>query len=171
MLLNGASLNSTPLNGLGAAALVPVVPAVPITQGLAFRWRLRVVVGGVDLSARLTGGVSTDRERGGAGVASFVLQLAPGAVLPSEWVGRPVAVYFISSAQGITTEALCYSGRIVKTEWSSQLRQLACQCGDQIQQRVEALDVAQIDALTPGAFWSADVFEPVAGRSRWDYAQ
>jgi hypothetical protein len=129
-----------------------------------------VLVGGVDMSARLTGNVSIDRERGAAGVASFVLQLAAGAVLPSEWVGRTVQVYYLSTAQGVSTEAQRYSGRIVKTEWSSQLRQLACMCGDQLQQRVEALEVAQIDALT-GGFWSLDVFELVAGRSRWDYAQ
>lgn len=171
MLLNGAPLNSTALNGIGGAPVAPVIPAVPIAQGLAFRWRLRVIVGGVDMSARLTGSVSVDRERGAAGVASFVLQLAAGPVLPSEWVGRTVQVFYLSTAQGVTTEALRYTGRIVKTEWSSQLRQLACQCGDQLQPRVEALEVAQIDALTPAAFWSADVFDPVAGRSRWDYAQ
>lgn len=100
-----------------------------------------------------------------------MLQLAAGPVLPSEWVGRTVVVFYVSTAQGVTSEARRYTGRIVKTEWSSQLRQLACQCGDQLQQRVEALNVAQIDALTPGAFWSADVFEAVAGRSRWDYTQ
>jgi hypothetical protein len=171
MLLNGAALNSTPLNGIGGSAPVPVIPAVPIAQGLAFRWRLRVLVGGVDMSARLTGGISDDRERGAAGVASFVLQLAAGPVLPSEWVGRTVEVYYLSTAQGVTTESRRYTGRVAKTEWSSQLRQLACQCGDQQQQRVEALEVAQIDALTPAAFWSADVFDSVVGRSRWDYAQ
>lgn len=171
MLLNGSALNSTPLNGVGGPVAVPVIPAVPIAQGLAFRWRLRVLVGGVDMSARLTGSVAVDRERGAAGVASFVLQLAAGPVLPSEWVGRTVEVYYLSTAQGVTTESRRYTGRIVKTEWSSQLRQLACQCGDQLQQRVEALEVAQIDALTPEAFWSTDVFDAVAGRSRWDYAQ
>lgn len=168
MLLNGAALNSTSLNGLDGPATLPVIP---IAQGLAFRWRLRVLVGGVDMSARLTGSVSIDRERGAAGVASFVLQLAAGPVLPLEWIGRPVQVFYLSTAQGVTTEALRYTGRIVKPEWASGLRQLACQCADQLQQRVEALEVAQIDALTPGAFWSADVFEAVAGRSRWDYAQ
>lgn len=171
MLLNGAALNSIPLNGLASSAAAPVVPAVPIAQGLAFRWRLRVMVGDVDMSARLTGGVTIDRERSAAGVANFVLQLAPGPVLPSEWIGRTVQVYYLSVAQGVTTETLRYSGRVVKTEWSSQLRQLACQCGDQLQQRVEALELAHIDALTYEAYWSPDVFEPVAGRSRWDYAQ
>lgn len=171
MLLNGSPLNSVPLNGVAGSAVVPVVPAVPVAQGLAFRWRLRVLVGGVDVSARLTGGVSVDRERGAAGVASLVLQLAPGPVLPSEWVGRPVAIYYLSTAQGVTTEALRYTGRIVKTDWSALLRQLSCQCGDQLQQRGEALTIEQIDALTAGSFWSADVFDPLAGRSRWDYLQ
>ncbi|MGK4640630.1 hypothetical protein, partial [Pseudomonas aeruginosa] len=39
-----------------------------------------------------------------------------------------------------------------------------------LQQRVEAMEIAAVDALVGGA-WSADVFEPVDGRSRWDYAQ
>ncbi|HGM6320300.1 TPA: hypothetical protein ACKP31_006681, partial [Pseudomonas aeruginosa] len=32
------------------------------------------------------------------------------------------------------------------------------------------MEIAAVDALVGGA-WSADVFEPVDGRSRWDYAQ
>ncbi|MFZ3185853.1 MAG: hypothetical protein WA173_17125, partial [Pseudomonas sp.] len=167
MLLNGSPLNSVPLNGLAGIA----TPPTPIARGLAFRWRLRVLVGGGDVSARLTGRVAADRERAAAGVASLVLQLPAGPVVPADWVGRPVAIYYLSTALGVTTEALCYSGRIVKTEWNVLLRQLSCQCGDQLQQRGEALPIEQIDMLTAGSFWSADVFEPVAGRSRWDYLQ
>lgn len=171
MLLNGGPLNSAPLNGAASHAVAPIVPAVPIAQGLAFRWRLRVLVGGVDVSASLTGGVSVDRERGAAGVAELTLQLAAGAVVPSEWVGRTIAIHYVSPAAGITTEATRSTGRIVKTEWNAQLRQLRCQCSDQLQQRAEALTIAQIDTLTVGSFWSADVFDAVAGRSRWDYLQ
>ncbi|MDP3848636.1 MAG: hypothetical protein Q8R10_19630 [Pseudomonas sp.] len=168
MLLGGSPLNSTPLNGLISA---PPFVLTPIAAGLAFRWRLRALVNGADVSARLTGSVSVDRERGAAGVASLVLQLAPGPVVPADWVGRTVVIYYISSAAGITTESLRYSGRIVKTDWNALLRQLSCQCGDQLQQRGEALTIEQIDMLTAGTFWSPDVFDPVAGRSRWDYLQ
>ncbi|RCH01439.1 hypothetical protein CSC36_6097 [Pseudomonas aeruginosa] len=43
-------------------------------------------------------------------------------------------------------------------------------CTDQLQQRVEAMEIAAVDR--PGRrAWSADVFEPVDGRSRWDYAR
>ncbi|MFZ3184959.1 MAG: hypothetical protein WA173_12560 [Pseudomonas sp.] len=171
MLLNGSPLNSIPLNGLAGIA----TPPTPIARGLAFRWRLQVLVGGVDVSARLTGSVSVDRERGAAGVASLVLQLEPGPVLPSEWVGRTVVIYYLSTylsgALRVMSESLRYTGRIVKTDWHALRRQLSCQCGDQLQQRGEALTIEQIDALTAGSFWSADVFDPVAGRSRWDYLQ
>ncbi|MBX9754636.1 MAG: hypothetical protein K2X80_07775 [Pseudomonadaceae bacterium] len=166
-MLSGSPLNSTPLSGLNTA---PPFVLTTIAAGLAFRWRLRVLVNGADVSARLTGSVSVDRERGAAGVASLVLQLAAGPVVPADWVGRTVVIYYVSTAAGVTTEALRYTGRVVKTEWNALLRQLACQCGDQLQQRGEALTVEQIDALTAGSFWSADVFDPVAGRSRWDYA-
>ena len=165
MQFNGSPLNALPLNGLARA----VAASVPIVKVVAARWKLVVVVGGVDLSARLTGTVTVDRERGAAGVAELVLQLLPGPVVPSDWIGRTVTIVYASAAQGVTTLSLRFTGRIVKTDWDTLNRMLSCQCSDQLQQRVEAMEVAAIDALT-GGFWSPDVFEAVDGRSRWDYA-
>lgn len=165
MLLNGSPLNGLPLNGIAVA----VAASIPIVKGLAFRWKLLVLIGGVDYSTRLTGTVTVDRERGAAGVAELVLQLVAGAVVPSDWIGRTVTIVYVSTAQGETTLSLRFTGRIVKTDWDSLNRMLSCQCSDQLQQRVEALEIAEIDALV-GGYWSADVFEAVEGRSRWDYA-
>jgi hypothetical protein len=166
MILNGSPLGLHVLDGFGAAAVV----AQPIEPGRAYRWTLAVLVAGVDMSARLTGTVSTDRERGAAGVASFTLQLAPGPVLPMDWVGRPVTIDYITTALGQTTQTRRYSGRVITTEWDPLLRLLACHCGDQLQQRVEALTLLEVETLTP-SYWSANVFEAPAGRSRWDYLQ
>ncbi|WP_268797513.1 hypothetical protein [Pseudomonas huanghezhanensis] len=166
MLLNGSPLNSAPLNGLysGAAGSDPK----PVVPGNAFRWALRVLVGGVDFTARLTGQVEVDRERGAAGLATFTLQMLPGSILPMDWVGRTVSIDYITNALGVTTQKRRYTGRIVTTEWDSIGRLLLCHCGDQLQQRIEKLTVAQIDALVP-AYWSIDVFSEAEGRSRWDY--
>lgn len=165
MQFNGSPLNGLPLNALAVA----VAETVPIVKGFAFRWRLAVVVDGEDVSSRLTGTVTVDRERGAAGVAELVLQLLPGPVVPSDWIGRTVTIVYTSTAQGVTTLSLRFTGRIVKTDWDSLNRMLSCQCSDQLQQRVEAMEISAIDSLT-GGYWSPDVFEAVEGRSRWDYA-
>lgn len=167
MLINGAPLNAVPLNGLSGASQAEPQPIIP---GRAYRWRVRVAVGGLDFSSRLSGTVEVDRERGAAGLAAFSLQLPPGPVLPMDWVGRMVTVDYISTALGVTTEKRRYTGRVVTTEWNSLTRLLTCHCGDQLQQRIEALTVADVDALVP-SYWSSDVFEDAEGRSRWDYAQ
>lgn len=101
-MLNGGPINSGPLNGLGSQASGSGAPQ-PIVPGLAFRWQLQVMVGNVDMSSRLSGQVTVDRERGAAGVASFTLQLTVGAVLPMDWVGRVVTIDYVTTALGITT--------------------------------------------------------------------
>lgn len=166
-MLNGSPLNAGPLNAAGSGSGAVVDPQ-PIVPGYAFRWALRVLVGGADFTARLSGQVEVDRERGAAGVATFTLQMLPGAILPMAWVGREVTIDYITTTVGVTTEKRRYTGRVVTTEWDSIGRLLLCHCGDQLQQRVEKLTVAEVDALAP-AFWSADVFEAPDGRSRWDY--
>jgi hypothetical protein len=165
-MLNGSPLNSGPLNSGSSSATV--VDPQPIVPGYAFRWALRVLVGGVDFTARLTGQVDVDRERGAAGAANFTLQMLQGSILPMDWVGREVSIDYITTAVGVTTEKRRYTGRIVTTEWDSIGRLLLCHCGDQLQQRIEKLSVAEVDALVP-AFWSPDVFESPGGRTRWDY--
>lgn len=168
MLINGTPLNSGALNSLGGASAPP--DPQPIVPGRAYRWRLVVVVGGLDMSARLTGTVSVDRERGAAGVASFTLQLEPGPVLPMDWVGRTVTVDYMTTALGQTTQTRRYSGRVITTEWDPLMRLMVCHCGDQLQQRIEKLTINEVDALTP-SYWAAEVFESPEGRSRWDYLQ
>jgi hypothetical protein len=168
MLINGFPLNAVALGVSAGAERVP--DPLPIVPGRAFRWRLRVTVGGIDVTARLTGQVSVDRERGAAGLADFTLQMDAGPVIPMDWVGREVAIDYISTALGVTTETHRYTGRVVTTEWGSLARLLVCHCGDQLQQRVEAMSTEAVEALIP-SYWSGEVYEAVDGRSRWDYAQ
>jgi len=167
-MLNGAPLNSAPLNGaLAGAAAIPDPEYV--LRGIGYRWRLRLLVGGVDMTAQLTGGVDIDREEGAAGVAGFELYLPPGVVVPTDWIGKAVSLDYLSTTGGITTEARRYTGQIASPRWSPTTRLMACECSDQLQQRVEAMTVAAIDGMTAG-YWSADLFEATEGRSHWDYA-
>ena len=165
-MLNASPLNAVPLNGLASAAAEPEY----IVRGQSFVWALRVLVDGVNRTAQLTGTVTVDREEGAAGIAGFDLYIAPGvAVVPPDWKGRPVSIDYISTSQGATTEARRYTGQISIANWNPVSRVLTCECSDQLQQRVEGMTVAAIDSLV-GGDWSADVFEPVEGRSHWDYA-
>ncbi|MFI8479636.1 hypothetical protein ACIGCM_03605 [Pseudomonas sp. NPDC078700] len=169
MQLNASLLNSLALNGLPSNS-EPVEPVVPITSGRAFRWALVLMVDGVDMTAQLTGQVAIDREEGAAGTASFTLHLPSGTVNPDAWRGKTVSIDYISTSSGVTTSVRRFTGRIADPTYSLTLRLLDCQCTDQLQQRVEALTIDQVDSLT-GGYWSEDVYEPVEGRSRWDYAQ
>jgi len=165
-MLNASPLNAVPLNGLASAAAEPEY----IVRGQSFVWALRVLVGGVNLTAQLTGTVTVDREEGAAGIAGFDLYISPGAgVVPPDWKGRAVSIDYISTTQGATSESRRYTGQISIANWNPVSRLLSCECSDQLQQRVEGMIVAAIDSLV-GGYWSADVFEPVEGRSHWDYA-
>lgn len=166
MQINRSALNTTPLNSLGGS-----VTPQPEVRAAAFRWRLQIVIAGLDWSARLTGDVEVDREEGAAAIARFNLALPPGPVAPVSWKGRTVELTFVFEIDGVTYSQRRHTGRIVEPTWDSSSRVLSCTSSDQIQQRVESMAIADIDALTPLANWSADVFEAVTGRSRWDYAQ
>ncbi len=166
-MLNASPLNAVPLNGLAGVSAEPEY----IVRGQSFLWTLRLTVGGINLTPMLTGTVTVDREEGAAGIAGFDLFIAPGvAVVPPDWKGRAVSIDYISTSQGETTEARKFTGQISRADWNPVNRILSCECSDQLQQRVEGMTIAAIDALV-GGWWSEDLFEPVEGRSHWDYAR
>lgn len=161
------ALNTAPLNGSADAGGAPGPEPIPV--GVAFTWRDQLLVNGADLSATVVGEIEVDRERGAAGIADFSLYMAEEPN-PQEWVGRQVIINYLSTSAGVTTSARLFTGNVESTTWDPLSRLLACACSDRLQQRVERLSIAQIDALTP-CYWSADVFEPAEGRSRWEYAE
>ncbi|UQY33603.1 hypothetical protein K8U54_18040 [Pseudomonas fulva] len=169
-MINGSPLNSGPLNTLRAGVAPQPEPEYRV-HGTSYVWRVRLMIGGVDMTAILTGQLDVDREEGAAAVAGFSLYLAPGQpVVPTQWIGKAVTLDYISRDRyGVVTEARLYTGLLELPTWDATTRVLGCECSDQLQQRIEGLTLEQIDDLC-GGHWSADVFEPVEGRSRWDYA-
>lgn len=165
-MLNASPLIAVPLNGLAGAAAEPEY----IVRGQSFVWALRLRVDGMDYTAQLTGQMTIIRQDGAAGLADFGLFIALGLpVVPPNWKGRTVTIDYISTSHYATTEARRYTGQISVANWNPVNRVLSCECSDQLQQRVEGMTVSAIDALVDGD-WSADVFEPIEGRSHWDYA-
>ncbi len=166
-MLNASPLNAVPLNGVATTGSEPIY----VVRGQSYAWRLRLLVGGLDMTAQLTGTVEVDREEGAAGVGGFSLYIAPGTpVVPPDWKGKSVTLDYISTNQGVTVEERRFTGQIALASWDPTSRLLSCELSDQLQQRVEGMTVEAIDALI-GGYWSEDVFEPVEGRSHWDYAR
>lgn len=167
-MINGSPLNSGPLNSIGGAGGV-TQPDV-VATGIAYVWRLQIAVDGEDVTGLLVGSVDIDREEGSAAVAGFSLHLPDGPVVPTDWVGLPVTIDFVWTEQGTTYQVRRFTGFLGQPTWDPTTRLLSCECSDNLQQRIEAMSVEDIDALIP-AYWTEDAFEPVTGRSHWDYAQ
>lgn len=163
-MLNGSALNGAALNG-GSGSF----QQIQIAGAPAFVWQAWVTLGGVDVTARLVGSITVDREEGAAGVADFALFYPPGDVVPVDITSRAVTIDLVSTAQGSTTQTRLYTGIAAEPTWNALSRTLSVTCTDNLQQRVEALSVAAVDALVGGQ-WNADVFDPLESRSRWDYA-
>lgn len=166
-MLNGHTLNGAPLNGAPRRlALGPVV----IEPVVSVFWDCRVLLNGADITDQLTGSLRIEREEGAATLADLVISLDEGAVNPASYVGRTVEIYYRHWTGAGWDEHLRFRGQIVRPQYDLQGRLLTCECSDRLQDAIEALTVEQVDALC-GGLWSSDLYEPPAGRSRWDYAQ
>lgn len=144
-------------------------PPVTVDPGHSYVWRMGVRVAGEDVTSRLTGQITIDREEGAAGLATFSIQLELGPVVPTDWIGRAVEVDFLYWRGDEARSIRRYTGQVSDPTYEPSSRVLTLECTDSLQKRVEAMAIAEIDALV-GGMWSADVFQPTEGRSHWDYA-
>lgn len=167
MQLNGSPLNSRTLNG--ASARGAVAEPQTIAPVVSMVWSARLLLNGVDASHLLAGRITTRREEGARAIADFDLQFLGEAVNPATYQGQAVELWFRHWVGGAWVDHLVFRGKVTGPQFSLQTRVLSCECADQLNEQVELLDLATIDAIT-GGLWSADVFEAVEGRSRWDYA-
>ena len=154
-----------------AVALGEAYEPVYVVRGQGFNASVRLLIDGEDLTDRVTGLLDVDREEGAAAAAGFVLLMPDEPLNPEDWKGRAVTLDYISrNRYGEVTEVRLFTGALKLPTLDLTWNLLGCECSDRLQQRVEGLSISEIDGLT-GGVWSADVFEPVTGRSRWEYAQ
>lgn len=168
MLINGSPLNGVVLGG-GPRRFVSAAP-VEIVPRQSIQWDVRVMIDGENVSELLTGQIRVDLERDGAALAEFTVLLNPGPVNPLAYMGKACQVYYRDFLAGSWTEELLFDGWVIRPEFEPSDRLIRCDCSDRLQDLLEAMTVEQIDALV-GGLWSEDLFEPAAGRNRWDYAQ
>jgi|TARA_X000001388_G_scaffold70190_1_gene59164 hypothetical protein len=164
-MLGAYPLNSVPLNGLAVSGS----NVQPIEQSGSFAWRLQVLLGGVDVTEVLTGSVVISRSEDGDAVARFGLYLGPGPVDVVSYSGAALTVDFVVLGNPDHASRR-FTGYLVQPSFDVLSRVMLCEATTRLADTIERMELAEIDLLT-GGYWSADVFEETAGRSRWDYAQ
>ena len=162
LLINGAPLNAGSMGG--GAEPVPVAPRDSIL------WDVRAMLAGEDVSELLTGTIRVEQERGAASLADCALLLDPGPIDPTWYTGKSLSIHYLEWRAGAWVEYLLFDGWVIRPSFEPVDSVIALECSDRLQDAIEALTIAGVDALV-GGNWSADLFEDPVGRSRWDYAQ
>lgn len=153
-IINRTGHNSGPIKinikGMGhnpAAIRINVLDSLE-----TINWRARVLLGGVDISARLTGQISVDIEEGAARVAEFVMRPESGVIQPSDWAGANVVVDLVRVIAGNEIKTRMFTGVVDVPRFDSVWQTVTFSCTDDLQNKVAALDKSEIDVLVGGLF-------------------
>lgn len=142
--------------------------AAGVTRADMIGWRLQVTIDGVDVSDRLASNWSIDSERGLSRIAEFKLVPLPGPVETMEYYRKPVSMDFLYFTQtGKITHHL-FTGRILEPSYDVDARLLSMRCSDLLQERLDGMTQAQLDAEI-GGYFSEAVYD--ASMTGWDRAR
>lgn len=131
-------------------------------------WRVVVVLGDADVSARLVGPVTVSRRDNDAAEAQFAFSPA-AAIAPMDLIGQRVRVAFAELVGGMQVNAQAlFTGVLETPTVELHTGVVSCQCHDQLQEVVAATGREWIDAAVGGR-WA----EAVSGapEDNWDYLQ
>ena len=136
----------------------------PAAGGSAVVWGARILLGGVDVSARITGQINVEAEEGAAAVAHFALAPAGQVVSMASWARKPVVIdleYFDTAGLRIGLHRL-FTGLVDSPDYDVDTRVTLFTCSDGRQAKIMGMHRGAIDALTPDAVWSPHVFDRYA---------
>lgn len=132
--------------------------------GRAGIWIPIVTIDGIDQSARIVGDIRIDAEESAARVADLTVRPLPGATITvADWVGKPVDIDIADMSTGSPANVRrLFTGLIDTPTIDLDLRTISLRCTDNLQNVIDALSNAEIDALTPSGRHSPVVFDPAA---------
>ena len=167
MQFNSTAFNSVEFNGWEGVEQQETV-VVELADGV--RWRLRVVLGGVDVSERLTGVVSIDREEGGARMAKLNLLPPPGEFDVDTLTGKALFITRQRLYGGvIESETLRFTGETLRPGIDAFTKVVSVTASCVLQKRIELMSIEAINALLPTGYWSAAVFGEL--EKHWQYCK
>jgi len=151
-----------------AAMRVAVVDDLDTTA-----WTVGITLGGVDISARLTGAIRIDAEEAAARTAEFAFFPASGELDPADLLSAQVVINLIRVIDAVQVPTRIFTGVVEIANFDPVAGLIILSCHDDLKNKLSALSIDQIDALTynslaldysPGALGAA-------AADRWDYAQ
>ena len=133
-------------------------------------WQASVIVGAVDMSARIFADVDVDEAEDGARIASFSLMPFSGAILPYDFIGQSVTIDFntYGSAGQLAQSDRLFTGIVEEPVYNPDDGSISFTCTDALQEFIEQSDKATIDTLI-GGYYSTDVFNET--EDLWQYSQ
>lgn len=139
--------------------------------GHAGIWRARVLINAVDLSSRVVGDLRVDAEEGSARIAELTIRPAPGTTFAiADWVGKSLSIDIEDWASGSAASvSRLFTGLIDTPTLDLDTRTIRLLATDNLQNTLEAMSAAAIDALIPGGYHSPVIFDPAA--QGWSRAQ
>jgi hypothetical protein len=143
-------------------------PVVVAVLGSSARWTDQVLLGGVDVSSRLTGQVRDEQYEGAAHTAEFTLVPVDGVIDPYSYVGASVVIDYVRRETTGNIPLRRFTGVVRTPEYNPVDRTITFLCTDDLQNNINALPRAVLDAFIGGRY-----VEAVQGEAdnNWDYAQ
>ena len=164
----------TPALTLDIGTVAPFVPTLVLdiaalpSPPVARAWRVVVTLGGVDISARITGEVMVRMAESEASVATFTYRPPAGPVNLPLLVGAAVTVELAELVAGSVLRPMRrFSGVVDVPAYDVRRALLSCTCTDQLQERIDGADRGWVDAEVGGYFSTAVSGEP---RDTYQYA-
>lgn len=142
-------------------------------------WKISALVGGVDVSARLTGAGSIEAEEGSARIAELRLLPGDADVDPAAWVGLEVTIDLGRVDAGATGQLVRrFTGVVDVPSYDPVTGITTLRCTDDLQAVIGRLSREQITAVMPDSLYSPAIAGTDPARvvfyslgEAWSYAQ
>jgi hypothetical protein len=150
---------------------MPVTYSGTGTTSAAGVWIPVVTLNAVNVSAKVVGEIVVEAEEGSARIASLTLRPAPGDVFTiAAWVGKSLTIDIADYATGSATSIQrLFTGIVDTPTLNLDARTISVTATDNLQNIIEGMSNAAIDAAIPSGYASPVVFDPAA--RGWSRAQ
>ena len=121
-----------------------------------------ILLGGVDISSKITGEVVVEAAEGVARLADFDMLPAVGVIDPYDWINQTVIINFVENGQ----KSRLFTGVVHLPTFNTNTGITSFKCTDALQETVELTTRNIIDTIV-GGWWDSLIFE---AKDSWTYA-
>lgn len=132
-------------------------------------WDFSILLGGVDVTTRVLGVISVEREEDAATIGEFEMLPFAGVVQIYDWVDQSVIIDFkeLSSTGDVQGVYRLFTGLVNVPVYNPSTGTVVFNCTDDLQGTIERTNKEDISGILPMAKWSPDIFQEVS--DNWKY--